>query len=178
MGFLWEGMFPLRSCEKYPERLSGLILTATRAADDSPQGKLARDQAADNARTRGIEAIVHSMLPRMFAPDTMAQKPVLVSTVRDIMSTTSLNGVLGDLAALKSRQDSRPLLGSIKCPVLVLHGSEDQIVPLQEAEEMQAAVPNSKFHQIPGAGHLLNLEHPAHFNQALQDFLQNLDWKD
>jgi pimeloyl-ACP methyl ester carboxylesterase len=49
---------------------------------------------------------------------------------------------------------------------------------LKEAEEMQAAVPNSKFHQITGAGHLLNLEQPALFNQAVQDFLENLDWKE
>lgn len=158
----------------YPQRLKALILTSTRASADTEQGKANRDLAADTARQDGVSAIVGKMLPLILSPQAGERSPQLVEQVRQIMLRTSLEGVLGDLAALKERPDSTPDLPRLQIPVLVIHGEQDQIIPHTEAHAMHDAIPGSLWELIPGAGHLPCLENPAAFNQALRTFLTAL----
>jgi pimeloyl-ACP methyl ester carboxylesterase len=89
------------------------------------------------------------------------------------METISLEGITGDLMGMKERPDSTPALAGIKVPTLVLHGADDQIIPFQEAEHMRDAIPNARLHVLSEAGHLLNLEQPELFNQAIQRFIHD-----
>ncbi len=156
---------------QYAHRLAGLVLTATRAAADSPEGRTGRDQTAVMVREKGVDALVEGMLPRLLAPRTLQTRPDLVEQARAIMRRTSLEGVLGDLAALKERPDSTALMEKIDLPTLLLPGANDQIVPLHEAQAMHAGIRGSRLVVIPDAGHLPNLENPGAFNQAVQEFL-------
>ena len=173
-GLSMGGYIAFAFYRKYPKKVRGLILTATRAAADSPEGKTARDQAAKTARQQGVAAIAQEMLPKLFAPKTLANNPQLVNEVQKIMEKTSLEGVLGDLAAMKDRPDSTPILSTIQAPTLIIHGEQDAIIPLQEAQAMQQAIPNACLHIIEEAGHLLNMENPAVFNQSVGQFLEQL----
>ena len=83
-------------------------------------------------------------------------------------------GRTGALAAMRDRPDSTPTLGDIDVPVLVIHGADDQLIPVSEAEAMAAAVPDGRLVIIPDAGHLPNLEQPDAFNDAVIDFLEAL----
>jgi pimeloyl-ACP methyl ester carboxylesterase len=156
---------------KYPARVAALILTATRAGADSPEGRANRDQALALAQEKGVSAIAESMLPRMLSPKTYQLRPDLAAHVREMMERTSLEGVLGDLAALRDRPDSTSTLAQIDRPTLILHGADDQLIPPSEAEAMHAAVKGSQLKIIPEAGHLLNLEQPEMFNEAVRGFV-------
>lgn len=173
-GLSMGGYITFAFYRKYAVRLAGIILTATRAAADSPEARAARDQAAELARRQGVGAIVNSMLPKIMAPTTYQQSPDLVGQAQEIMMATSLEGVLGDLEALKNRPDSTALLKEIHLPTLILPGDQDQIVPLEEAQSMQAAIPGARLQIIPRAGHLTNLENPIAFNAHVRQFIQFL----
>ena len=157
---------------KYAHRLRGLILTATRAAPDSPAGREARDQMMALAREKGVPAIAESMLPKMLAPQTYRSRPDLVERARSIMLDVSLEGVLGDLAALKDRPDSTPTLAQIDVPTLILHGADDQIIPPSEAEVMRDGIHESKLVVVPEAGHLPGMENIVVFNEAMRNYLE------
>ena len=159
---------------RHPQRVAGLVLAATRAAADSPEGKAARQKAMQTARESGPQAIAAGMLPKMFAPDIYQRQPELLETARAMMEGTSLNGVLGDLAALMERPDSTPTLSTIRVPTLVIHGDSDQIIPVSEAQGMAAAIPGARLAVLPNTGHLLNMEQPEKFNEAVQSFLRSL----
>lgn len=45
-------------------------------------------------------------------------------------------------------------LTKIQCPFLVLHGTEDVLVPIDNGEVTARLVPNSRFVEIEGAGHM------------------------
>lgn len=156
---------------KYRSRVAGLILTATRAAGDTAAGKLNREKAIDMALSTGSKAIANSMLPKMFAPATYDTTPELVKKVYSMMTTTSIQGITGALRAMKDRPDSSPLLAEIDVPVLIIHGNQDQLIPVNEAQEMQSSIFESEILTIESAGHLPNLEQPFAFNQALRQFL-------
>ena len=156
---------------KYPQRIAGLILAATRAGADSPEVKANRDKAATTAREKGVGAIVETMLPKMLSQKSYQTQPELVMRVRKMMASTSLAGVVGDLAAMRDRADSTALLAQIDKPTLILHGADDQLIPPAEAQAMSATIPNARLHILPDAGHLLNMEQPEAFNKAVRSFL-------
>ncbi len=158
---------------QYPSRVAGLILAATRSGADSAEGRANRDKAIFETRQQGVTSIVDSMLPKMLAQDTYKLRPDLIHPLRALMLTTSLEGAIGALEGMKNRSDSTPILTSIRIPTLILHGAEDQIIPITVAKDMQTVIFDSTFGIFPGAGHLLNLEQPELFNQAILDFLAN-----
>ena len=159
---------------QFPERVRALILAATRAGADSPEGKANRETSARLASQQGVSAVIEAMLPKMMAPQTYRTHPELVQAARDIMETTSVEGVIGAQLGMKDRPDSFPVLSAIDKPTLILHGADDQLVPVKEAEAMHAAIRHSQLQILPSAGHLLNLEQPQMFNQAVGRFLESL----
>jgi 3-oxoadipate enol-lactonase len=173
-GLSMGGYVTLSLARRYPRRLAGLILNDTRAGADSPEGKAGRLRSVETVRARGVGEIVEAMLPRLMSPRTYAENPALVQRVRAIMETSSVEGVAGDLLGMIDRPDSTSLLPTLRLPVLVIHGADDQIIPLSEAQAMQAAIPGARLAVIPGAGHLPNLEQPEHFNQAVREFIRSL----
>lgn len=173
-GLSMGGYISFAFARQYPERLAGLILTATRAAPDTQEGKLNRQRSIELAKEQGIDPIIEAMLPRVLSPTTLENNPALVQSVREIMQQTSLEAVLGDLQGMMERIDSRPFLNQITVPTLILHGKDDQLIPIEEAEAMQAAIPHCQLILLERAGHLPNLEATEPFNQAVREFIKNL----
>lgn len=162
---------------KYAARVAGLILAATRAGVDSPEGRANRLAAIERARdpAQGPAAVIEAMLPKMLAPQAYRNRPDLVNQVRAIMQSTSVEGIIGDQMGMLERADAIPLLAQIDRPVLVVHGADDQLIPVTEAQAMHAAIKTSRLQIIDGAGHLVNLEQPAQFNAAVRAFIDQFD---
>ncbi len=171
-GLSMGGYIALDFCRRYPERVGGLILAATRAGADSDEAKKSRDQAAGVAIAEGTDPIAEGMLPKLLAKENYEAQPELVEFVHDMMLETSPDGVVGALAAMRDRPDSTGDLPGLEVPTLILHGADDQLIPVTEAEAMAAAMPRAKLVIVPDAGHLPNLEQPDFFNDAVRDFLE------
>ncbi|HET7678466.1 MAG TPA: alpha/beta fold hydrolase [Candidatus Limnocylindrales bacterium] len=62
-------------------------------------------------------------------------------------------------------------LGEIHAPCLVVAGADDVPEFLEQAEIMAREIPGAELRLIDGAGHVVNLERPREFNEALLDFL-------
>ncbi len=62
-------------------------------------------------------------------------------------------------------------LGGIKLPTLVLVGEQDDPEIHSIAEVISTCVPGALKVTLAGAGHMLNKEKPAEFNQIVRDFL-------
>lgn len=171
-GLSMGGYVALAFYRKFAERVDGLILTATRAGADSVEAKANRDKAIAVAQSSGAQAIADSMLPKMFSPASYEDQPDLVERVRSLMAGTSVEGIVGALQAMKERPDSTAMLPTINKPVLIIHGNDDQLIPASEARLMQEAIPGAELVMIEKAGHLLNMEQPAAFNQAVHQFIK------
>ncbi len=65
-------------------------------------------------------------------------------------------------------------LGEITMPTLVMAGSEDRVVPPQNADVLVAGIPHAEKVILQGAGHLINVEKPDQFNKEVIRFLT---WK-
>ncbi len=174
-GLSMGGYIAFEIVRRYPEVVGGLVLTSTRAGADSEAGKNGRDDAIKLVDDKGVEAIVEGMLPKLFSPATMASDSEVIEYTKEVMLEASAEGVKGALAAMRDRPDSTEMLSKIEVPTLIIHGAEDKIVPVSEAQAMHEAIPNSRLVVIPDAGHLPNLEQPDTYNDVLIDFLEEVE---
>jgi 3-oxoadipate enol-lactonase len=158
----------------HPEIFNGMILTSTRSGPDSLEVKANRDASILNAQKHGASFIADNMLLKLFSHVTLSNKPKLVKLIRGVIENTSIQGIVGALQGMKERPDSTILLSQIDCPLLIIHGTDDQLIPVKEAEIMNRQIPNSQLVKITDAGHLPNLEQPEKYNQAVRDFLLSL----
>jgi pimeloyl-ACP methyl ester carboxylesterase len=74
-------------------------------------------------------------------------------------------------SAIMARPDSRPLLGAIACPTLVLVGDTDGLTPPALAQEMAEAIAGARLVGVPDCGHLSTLERPRAVTEALTAWL-------
>lgn len=60
---------------------------------------------------------------------------------------------------------------AIERPLLIVHGSDDHIMPLANSHELEAANPRVELLVMHGSGHAPQLRDPVRFNLALKEFL-------
>ncbi len=86
---------------------------------------------------------------------------VFIENVRTGQQMPLYRNLLDDLRAHRERLDVLGAAGSLKIPYLVVHGTEDEAVPVSEAEALAAAAGElATLSLIDGAGHTMNAKHP------------------
>ena len=170
-GLSLGGYIVFELLRRFPQRVSAAILSNTKAAADTAEGKRGRDAMAARAQAAGVRGIAAELVSKVVARTTYERRPDVVNEVREMILRQPLVGVVGALRALRDRPDSTPLLAKISIPVLVVAGDDDQIAPADGMQEMARAIPGAQFVLIPDSGHLSPLEQPQAFNAALRAFL-------
>ena len=66
----------------------------------------------------------------------------------------------------------------IQHEVLVLHGQDDPILPLEDAQGLAQDLPHGRFVLIPECGHSMNVEDPERFGGILLEFLSSSSTQD
>jgi 3-oxoadipate enol-lactonase len=74
-----------------------------------------------------------------------------------------------------ARFDLRERLDELRLPVHVIAGEADKTVSLRAKEELARRAAGARLTFIPGSGHVSPVDAPDAFNQALLDFLNELD---
>ncbi len=62
--------------------------------------------------------------------------------------------------------DPRRAIAAITKPVMLIHGTDDPTVPIDEAHELHSAQPGAKLVVIDNAGHTFNAPNPLPLDQA------------
>ncbi len=73
--------------------------------------------------------------------------------------------------------DSSGRAENIHAPTLILNGTEDRIVTPESARELAGSIPDSRYIEIEGSGHLLFIERSDEFNDTVMGFLDEVDAK-
>jgi 3-oxoadipate enol-lactonase len=156
---------------KYVRNLRGLMLIDTRSNADTEQGKLARNEMIELAKTRGSAAVAEQMMPKMLAPSAGAD---LTARLKGIMNACPAETIQFACAAMRDRPDYTPMLQELTLPTLILSGELDVIAPPVVAEQMHRAVSGSKLALIAGAGHMAPMERPKAVSAAMRRFLRTI----
>ena len=164
------GYIALAFVRRHADRLSALVFCDTNAGVDDEQGKRGRYQMAERIKSEGMGFVPEIMLPRLLGETSLRERAELVDEVRGWVLQQDPGAVAAASIGMAERTDSRPLLKSIKVPVLAIAGQQD--AAHEATRTIAEGVADGHFVSIPGAGHLSNLEQPERFNSALREFLE------
>ena len=62
-------------------------------------------------------------------------------------------GFARQMAAIMANGDRRARLQQLKVPTLVIHGTDDPLVPVDGGRDTAASIPGARLEEIPGMGH-------------------------
>lgn len=71
-----------------------------------------------------------------------------------------------------ARFDASRSMEEIEAPALVLHGSEDRVIPTSNAASLAERLPDAKLRVLENAGHLVFVERSEETNQEILAFLK------
>jgi 3-oxoadipate enol-lactonase len=163
-GMSMGGYVALAFARRHRGRTESLLLADTKAGPDSPEARQGREEAIALVRSQGVAAYLDKQLPRLLSPSA----PEAVRTrARAIGEQQRPEAVIAGLEALRDRPDRRPELPGFSFPTLIVVGGADGLTPPAEARTMAAAIPGARLVELPGAGHLANLEAPEAFAAAV-----------
>ena len=98
----------------------------------------------------------------------VAKNPPHLDKIRAMFRDTPVNGFIGCAAALADH-DYASAVASVKRPVLFLVGEKD--APAPAMRKLNEKLNGSRYVEMPGAGHISNMDRPAEFNRAIREFL-------
>jgi 3-oxoadipate enol-lactonase len=127
-------------------------------------------QRAATVRTEGMGAVVDLVLARFFSPDFLASGAPAVDALDRTLRAASVDGYAGSCEALATA-DLTYLAATIRVPSLVVVGSADEATTPEDARRLHGLLADARLVELPGAGHLANLERPERFAEVVLDFL-------
>ena len=127
------GYVALAMARRAPERVKGLMLVGSRAADDPPERKAARRMRFAPRRRR----------PEAWAPNAPA--PPAERTVDEVKRA---------IVALRDRRDHSDVVRSFDGPLWVVVGDGDPFTPLDEAREIAEQAKSGRLRGLRRRGPL------------------------
>lgn len=169
-GLSMGGATALGLAQRHPARIARAIVADSGCAS-TPQSAQQWEERIAIAQKGGMQALVEPTVTRWFPPEVMANNPPYLDKVRGMIRDTPVNGFIGCSAALADH-DFRSGVAATKPPVLFLAGEKDAGGAVPAAMKgLHQALPGSRYVELPGAGHISNLDDPAGFARALREFL-------
>jgi pimeloyl-ACP methyl ester carboxylesterase len=165
IGHSLGSLIALAATARAPERVAQLALLGT-AVPMPVAPRLLESAAANPARAMAaVNRGSHSVRGWLAAPSAIGLwAPGMNLRLMERQRPDCLHA---DLAACDAYQDGLAAAARVRCPVLVVSGSEDRMTPPAAARPLQDQLAQVRSITIPGAGHALMAEAP----EALADVL-------
>ena len=155
---------------RHPQRVARLILTGTGVGQQqvSPERREKFEARARRIRL-GSYQYGDAGVDNLVGPQaTAALRAMLVEVARGTQAAGMLRAVSFRLSSFYTPD----LAPAMTMPVLLVQGSEDRVNPRQEnADLLLPQLSNGRLVELPGIGHLPEVEAPNDFNRLLLDFV-------
>ncbi len=160
----------------YPERTAALVIRScsprTLWAPDYPWGR------SEDAYQREIDQAL-----RVYATRAEARQAVRALGMRDddeveafidFVRNGASPGMLEALYGMNREIDIRQVLPTVRVPALVLHGNDDQVVPLEVARYTARRLASARLVEIAGVGHLALRAGGQQIQEEIERFLNDI----
>ena len=137
-----------------PERVSALVLCNTSprylVADDYPIG-------LPQARVDAVVEVVGSLwgtkeFMNVVIPERADDEEFVRTEVRRFRAAATPRNAAAQVRYIFENLDVRPVLPLIHAPTLVLHTSQNPLVPIDHGRYLASHIPGARFVELPGVG--------------------------
>lgn len=158
------GMVALEIALTEPGRVRSLVLGATHGGHERAHHRLA------------WKAPKSKPFVTLYGPDFVREHPDRVAEdLRAAQRQPQAAGMQRRQWEAVSAWDAWDRLPEIRVPVLVLHGSHDRLVPVENGRRLAGLIPGARLHVLEGAGHVYHWERPGESVEAVLAFLAEVD---
>lgn len=174
LGHSMGGMVAIRTYGLVPDKIDGLILSATSAAfgrsDGDWQKEFVRARVAPLDAGQTLQEFAPGMLRAMFAPGITNDATDLVIRVVSQMKPETFRAAIEAV----TRFDARDVLPRMTVPVLCIAGGHDlTAAPPKVMEKMASKIAKGEFQCMDHVGHFGWAEDPEDYNARVLAFLKD-----
>lgn len=173
VGHSMGGYVALAFCEKYPERLDGIVLLSSTPNADSEEKKENRLREIKLVEAGRKEALAHVAPQTGFARQNRERLQDYIDDLVAQVAITEDEGIVALLNGMTARRDYNEMLRKTDVPVLFILGRKDGYIPAEAAEKMVAEHPEARVVWLENSGHMGFLEEPEATAQAILGFIQS-----
>ncbi|HII98952.1 MAG TPA: alpha/beta fold hydrolase [Methanoregula sp.] len=155
----------------HPERVEKLILISGTCGGDAGIPVPPEVWARLSDKSGDLPEIVNRMFSVLFPEEWRATHDPL-QFCPDVYETTSEENAARQAEAFFAWQGSYDRLPEIRCPALVMTGSEDAVIPSENSRILVSRIPGARLGEVPGAGHGLQYQDPRALSRAVREFLR------
>ncbi|MFX1293588.1 MAG: alpha/beta fold hydrolase [Promethearchaeota archaeon] len=163
IGHSLGGMLTLQFCNKFFKEINGAILIGTTSY--FPKKITTLGHLGFFFISKSLRQIWQRTL-KSIQPDH--QRNIIQDLLRDIDSVPLYVSAACGFAVINFKVK----LNSIICPILIIIGEKDELIPPELSLRMHQTLPNSQISIIKNTGHMSFIEKPEKINQILAQFLQ------
>ncbi len=167
----------LKAYPALQQHLKGLVLVGATprfsAAPHFPYGLPAKEAVGMRLKVRrNLERALEGFQRTLFVEGELAD-PAAAAAVTQVLSAVRQPDQTVALEGLEALMDEEVLkeAGQVRCPTLLLHGSQDQTCLPAASAWLAQQISTSRRVLVQGCGHAPFLSRPALFNQELLNFL-------
>ena len=175
LGVSMGGMISQELVLNYPEKVNKLVLGCTNCGGSkqivASQEVLVTLGPAPEGRTS--KDIVENTIPLLFTPKFIEKNPDSIETVRKqlLIAPISPDAFERQVKAIMGFNSYRKLK-TISAPTLIIHGKEDILIPVGNAEVLGKQIPNSKIVLLDDAAHSFFEPNPEKAYSSILEFLK------
>ncbi len=155
MGHSFGGRVGTILASKYPDVLSQLVLVD-----------------AGGIEIKNLKIKIRVLIYKLFVKPIRKMFSDKIKGFFGSSGYRNASGTMRQIFVKVVNQDLRQLFSSIKIPVYVIWGSNDQVLPVEYVKIYKKLIPHSIIRIIWGADHSPNISKPQDFLNALDDILK------
>ncbi|MGP3989528.1 alpha/beta fold hydrolase [Streptomyces sp. 3N207] len=163
----------IRAAARYPERVTGLVLTAGFAVADSALS-FAAELITRFGRAGEWDAVARIAMQSALLDDELNQLTAEALEAAVAATREGLPPGMVDHFDLVRRVDVRGDLAGISVPTLVAMPTGDRLVLPDCSRQLAAAIPGAALVEIPGGAHVLGERHRKLWLGQVREFLAGL----
>jgi pimeloyl-ACP methyl ester carboxylesterase len=174
MGTSMGGMIAQLVALRHPEVVDRLVLLCTHMGGPTvtPPTPLAMGALGADP-SLPPDAIVRSAMTAITAPGFADLRPVVIEGLVGIAAAlpTPPATFMRQMQAIMT-SDRSGRLAEIVAPTLVVHGTDDPLVPAANGAALARGIRGARHVEIPGCGHMMSWEVPSDLARIVGDFLR------
>ncbi len=179
VGVSFGGVIAQSFIHDYPKRVKKLVIVSSGLSGGDPNYTPMSPEVAERIMNPGetTEEKIDVIINYYFHTKYIEENPWLKNAFIKKANEREQNGEgkTRYMSQLAAASDARPYyewLADIKCPVLVMHGAEDRIWPLENARTLKRGIgDNCELFVMEDTEHMMIQTKADAFNEKLHDFL-------